>query len=90
MAAHGGGDCPGAVRALAARVDDPGAYVNRLWLPGQATQPGPAGTLAVDACQLDFGGLASAPRPDPGPQIGHLTLTQQHGEGHQVTAYRPC
>jgi hypothetical protein len=90
VAAHGGGDCSGAIRALAARVNDPSGYVNRLWLPGQATQPGPAGTLTVDACTLDFGGLTSAPGPDPGPQIGHLTLTQQHGEGQLITAYLGC
>jgi hypothetical protein len=90
VAAHGGGDCPGAVRALAARVTDPNGYVNRLWLPGQTTRPGPAGTLTVDACTLDFRGLTSTPGPDPGPQLGHLTLTQQHGEGHQSTAYQPC
>ncbi|SEB28790.1 hypothetical protein SAMN04489727_2151 [Amycolatopsis tolypomycina] len=88
--AQGGGDCAGAIRALAARVTDPSGYVNRLWLPGQATQPGPASTLTVDACALDFGGLAGVPGPDPGPQLGHLTLTQQHGEGHRITAYRPC
>lgn len=59
----------------------PSLYVNRLWLPGQATQAtqtGQTGTLAVDACQLDFGGLMTTPGPELGPQIGHLTLAQQH------------
>jgi len=88
--AHDRGDCPGAIRALADRVTDPGGYVNRLWLPGQATQSGPGGTLIVDACQLDFGGLASTSGPDPGPQIGHLTLSQQHGEGQLVASYSHC
>ncbi|ADJ42199.1 hypothetical protein AMES_0377 [Amycolatopsis mediterranei S699] len=88
--AHGGEDCPGAIQALAAQVVDPSGYVNHLWLPGRATQPGPAGTLTVDACVLDFGGIAGWSGPDPGPQIGHLTLTQQHGEGQLITRYTRC
>lgn len=34
--AHGRGNYPGAIWALATQVVDPGGYVNRLWLPAQA------------------------------------------------------
>lgn len=89
--AHHVPDCQAAIRALAGQVTDPADYVNNLWLPGQASQPGPGGTLLVDACHLDFSRLTDdTPNASPGPQIGHLTLTQQLGEGHRITAYRPC
>ena len=84
-------DCPAAIRALAAQVADPADYINNLWLPGSATSPGPSGTLVVDACHLDFSSVVDdTPHPHPGPQIGILTLAQQHGAGHLIIDYRAC
>lgn len=84
-------DCPAAIRSMAAEVTAAGDYVNTLYLPGQATQSGPDGTLSVDACHLDFSGLTDdTPRANPGPQLGYLTLAQQRGQGHLIVGYRPC
>jgi len=58
---------------------------------GTATSPGPSGATLVDACHLDFASpVDDTPHPHPGPQIGTLTLTQQHGAGLLITDYRPC
>ncbi|MFI5592944.1 hypothetical protein ACIA5G_48390 [Amycolatopsis sp. NPDC051758] len=86
-------DCPAAVAVMASKVESgaAGDYVNHLYLPGQATQSNPDGTLSVDACHLEFGGLLDdTPHPNPGPQIGMLTLSQQRGQGHLIVGYRPC
>jgi hypothetical protein len=84
-------DCPAAIRAMADQVTASGDYVNHLYLGGQATRSNTDGTLAVDACHLDFTGLTDDTRhPNPGPQIGMLTLAQQRGQGHLIVAYRPC
>jgi hypothetical protein len=89
--AHHTPDCPAAIRDMAGQVTDPTDYVNNLWLPGQASQPGPGGTLVVDACHLDFSRLTDdTPNASPGPPIGHLTLTQQLGEGHRITGFSGC
>ncbi|MEV6826165.1 hypothetical protein [Amycolatopsis sp. NPDC051102] len=84
-------DCPAAIQAMADEVTARGDYVNNLSVPGQATTSNPDGTLSVDACHLDFGGLADdAPHTNPGPQIGVLTLSQQQGQGHLIVSYRRC
>ncbi len=84
-------DCPAAIRAMADEVTARGDYVNNLSLPGQATTSNPDGTLSVDACHLDFGGLTDdTPHANPGPQIGALTLRQQQGQGHLIIGYRRC
>ncbi|SEO56474.1 hypothetical protein SAMN04489732_101449 [Amycolatopsis saalfeldensis] len=88
---RGVADCPAAIRSLAALVSAAGDYVNNLWLPGQATQDGPGGTLLVDACHLTFDRLTDdTPHPNPGPQLGLLTLQQQQGQGHLIVVYQPC
>jgi hypothetical protein len=91
-AAHGGPDCPAAVRALAAQVSDPLDYINNLWLPSDAATPGPTKDVTVvDACRLDFGSITDdTPTRAPGPQLGRLTLAQQHGEGQLIVGYQPC
>ncbi|HEY3482512.1 MAG TPA: hypothetical protein VG674_31945 [Amycolatopsis sp.] len=86
-------DCPAAAGALARQVT-PGrelAYTNDVWLPGNAIGRGPT-EITVDACRLDFTPTLSddAGTGAPGPQLGHLTLQQQAGEGHLVVAYAPC
>lgn len=84
-------DCPAAIRSMAAEVTAAGDYVNNLYLPGQASQPKPDGTLSVDACHLDFSGLTDdTPHATPGPQIGRLTLAQQRGQGQLIVGYRSC
>jgi hypothetical protein len=88
---RGVADCPAAIRSLARLVSAAGDYVNNLWLPGQATRNGPGGTLVVDACHLTFDRLTDdTPHPNPGPQLGVLTVQQQQGEGHLIVAYQPC
>ncbi|HEY2096297.1 MAG TPA: hypothetical protein VGH72_07535 [Pseudonocardia sp.] len=90
-AAHVGPDCPAAVRALATQVRDPLDYINNLWLPGDATTSGPNATTVVDACRLDFSSITDdTPTSNPGPQLGRLTLQQQHGEGQLIIGYQPC
>jgi hypothetical protein len=90
--ALGAPDCSGAVYALGAQVRDRGDYINNLWLPGAATTRGPEpGVQVVDACHLDFSSLTDDnATPNPGPQLGVLTLRQQQGQGNLITAYRPC
>ncbi|MET8845804.1 hypothetical protein [Amycolatopsis sp. NPDC004625] len=84
-------DCPAAIRAMASEVTAPGDYVNNLYLPGQAARSNPDGTLSVDACHLDFSGLTDdTPHPNPGPQIGILTLAQQRGQGNLIVSYAGC
>jgi hypothetical protein len=76
---------------MAGKVTAAGDYVNNLYLSGQAAQSNPDGTLSVDACHLDFSGLTDdTPHPNPGPQIGMLTLAQQRGQGHLIVEYRAC
>lgn len=84
-------DCPTAIRVMASKVTAAADYVNNLYLPGQAAQSNPDGTLSVDACHLDFSGLTDdTPHVNPGPQIGMLTLAQQHGQGHRIVGYQGC
>jgi hypothetical protein len=76
---------------MAAEVTAAGDYVNNLYLSGQASQSNPDGTLSVDACHLDFSGIADdIPHANPGPQIGRLTLAQQRGQGHLIVGHRTC
>lgn len=83
-------DCPAAADALARQVTGGLAYTNDVWLPGDAVQRSPTGTV-VDACRLDFSrALGGDTAGAPGPQLGRLTLQQQAGEGHLITAYSPA
>ena len=78
-AAAGASDCAGAVRALAAQVDDPAAYAR-----GRAPSNQDGDVLTVDACRLQWTAGAT-----PGPQLGVLTVGRIGAETtYVVTAFR--
>jgi hypothetical protein len=73
--------CAGAVRALAAQVDDPAAYMR-----GRAPSTQDGDVLTVDACRLQWTAGAV-----PGPQLGVLTVGRVNGgTTYVVTAFRAC
>ena len=63
-AAAGAADCAGAVRSLAARVDDAAMYAR-----GRAPSARPRRGVTVDACHISVADGAT-----PGPQLGILTV----------------
>ena len=80
-AAAGAPDCPAAVRALAAQVDDAAAYAR-----GRAPSTDAGDVLTVDACRLTWTAGAT-----PGPQLGVLTVGRVGTETtYVVTAFRGC
>ena len=80
-ASTGAPDCVGAVRALAAQVDDPAAYAR-----GRAPSSQDGDVLTVDACRLQWTAGAT-----PGPQLGVLTVGRVGAETtYVVTAFRAC
>ena len=80
-AAAGASDCAGAVRALAAQVDDPAAYAR-----GRAPSSQAGDVLTVDACRLQWTAGAT-----PGPQLGVLTVGRVGTETtYVVTDFRAC
>jgi hypothetical protein len=80
-AAAGASNCAGAVRALAAQVDDPAAYAR-----GRAPSTQEGDVLTVDACRLQWTAGAT-----PGPQLGVLTVGRVGAETtYVVTAFRGC
>jgi hypothetical protein len=80
-AAAGAPDCAGAVRALAAQVDDPAAYAR-----GRAPSTQVGDVLTVDACSLQWTAGAV-----PGPQLGVLTVGRVGtATTYVVTAFRGC
>ena len=80
-ASTGAPDCAGAVRALAAQVDDPAAYAR-----GRAPSSQDGDVLTVDACSLQWTAGAT-----PGPQLGVLTVGRVGAETtYVVTAFRAC
>lgn len=72
-------DCAAAVRALAARVADPGGYAD-----ADAPGVGTGDRLDVDACSMNWGPVPA------GPQLGHLTIGPIAPYRYVVTAFRPC
>lgn len=80
-AAAGSADCAAAVRALAARVDDPAAYAR-----GRAPGSQDGDVLTVDACRVQWTAGAT-----PGPQLGVLTVSRVGTDTtYVVTAFRGC
>ena len=79
VAAAGAPDCPAAVRALAAEVEDPAAYGL-----GRAPSSTAGDVLTVDACRLSW-----AAGVTPGPQLGVLTVGRV-GTTYVVTGFRAC
>jgi hypothetical protein len=80
-AAAGAQDCAGAVRSLAARVDDASLYGR-----GSAPSAGAGDVLTVDACHITWPTGAV-----PGPQLGILTVGRVGTQTtYLVTAFRPC
>jgi hypothetical protein len=80
-ASAGAPDCVAAVRALAARVTDPGVYAQ-----AHAPTVRRDRELDVDACRMTWRGGTV-----PGPQLGHLTVGPvEGGTTYVVTELRPC
>jgi hypothetical protein len=74
-------DCPAAVQALAAKVEDPAAYGL-----GRAPSSTTGDVLTVDACRLSW-----APGVTPGPQLGVFTVGRAGSAStYVVTGFRAC
>ncbi|MFD8498015.1 hypothetical protein [Amycolatopsis sp. NPDC059657] len=89
-AAHGAPDCTAAIGHLRSLVQYPKDWINNMWIPADA-EAFPSKNLArLDACRLTFDSALFDYHPNPGPQLGKFTMTQQYGQGWLVTAYEPC
>ncbi|WP_092774990.1 hypothetical protein [Actinokineospora terrae] len=95
-AAHGAGDCPGAVRVLRARIaaGTHSIYVEFSYRDRRSAIVTGGPDATVDGCAIDWrpGLLDRAPIPPggPGPRLGWFQLRQVGGGGYLAVGYRPC
>ena len=97
-AAYGAPDCPAALRAAGAGVDDRSRYDHPDYNSLRVDQPDPHGPAVVDGCAVRWPptldeilrGSSAAPARPPGPALGVVTIAPAYGTGWQIPAFRRC
>lgn len=89
-AASGVTTCQLAVQKFSRQVTNTSQYPYPSII-SYTTGTDPAGQTTVNACQLDWSADGFNSGPAPGPQLGHLTLTQPPGrQGYLIAGFQSC